>query len=172
MEDCVELVRQSNALIQAVGVFGGSPEDPEPALQRLVDASGDDDEASMQSHGSSLRLYFGQEYWTKFAASQRQRLCQLEQLLEEEKSKALWADHDSSANAGEVISAEIFEMRLIERVMRECYVEEQCCEEELVCAGRVLERTLVDREEVLAAMREQDPQHGPPGHAHEQLGTE
>ncbi|CAK0814172.1 unnamed protein product [Prorocentrum cordatum] len=60
---------------------------------------------------------------------------------------------------GEVIDGKVFQMRLIERVLRECYAEEQRCEEELRCAARLLDRTLVDPQEVRAAMREQ----GQPG---------
>merc|ERR1712039_253624 len=52
-----------------------------------------------------------------------------------------------------VVSPKVFEMRLIERIMWECYIEELRCEEELSCAGKVLERTLVDREDILATMR-------------------
>ena len=36
-------------------------------------------------------------------------------------------EFDDEDDVGEVVSAKVFEMRLIERIMRECYVEEPRC---------------------------------------------
>lgn len=173
LEASIEQARQSELWLQCIGVLGVAPEDPEPALQRLADAFGagnleaggpgavigaeaeDREPLTYGTSRGSLRLFFGQDYWTKFAAAQRRRLEHVEQTRKEELAKKLDSDEDDNAYSGEVISTQVFEMRLIERVMRECYVEEQVCEEELVCAGHVLERTLVDREVLMAAMREQ-----------------
>lgn len=141
-EACVGLARRSNVPLQMVGVFGLAPEDPEPGLQELADAS---------AQGSSLHLFFGPAYWLQFIAVREMQLQVAEASAGESAHHAETAEMLSSGN--EIVSAKAFEMRLIERVMRECYSEEQQCEEELTCATRVLERTLIDREDLLAVLR-------------------
>ena len=39
---------------------------------------------------------------------------------------------------GEVVSGEVLELRVLERLMRECYVDEQRCEEELKIMRQLL----------------------------------
>lgn len=154
LDECVATMRRSDLVLQVVGVFGVSPDDPEPALQKLTDAS---------APNSSLHLFFGREYWTKFATVRRRQLNRLRLQRERHSTVVASADVDVGANEqasldhdsedSDVVSPKVFEMRLIERIMWECYMEEQRCEEELACAGKVLERTLVDREDILATMR-------------------
>eukprot|EP00929_Paragymnodinium_shiwhaense_P065907 TRINITY_DN33014_c0_g1_i1.p1 TRINITY_DN33014_c0_g1~~TRINITY_DN33014_c0_g1_i1.p1 ORF type:complete len:613 (+),score=141.52 TRINITY_DN33014_c0_g1_i1:89-1927(+) len=156
LESCVQLVRKSTAVLQVVGIFGASPVDPEPALQRIVDASAAPDLAR-----SRLRLFFGPVYWRNFAASRKRKLEKAEKAAAASAAAAAKALGDVAQVEGleperdsaEVVSPTVFELRLIERVLRECYVEEQRCEEELLCATKLLERSAVDREEVIAAMR-------------------
>ena len=77
--------------------------------------------------GSSLRLFFGPTYWSNFAAA---RTRQLESLLKRTVAKPSWNEAegaDGLADGGdenEIVSPKVFEMRLIERIMRECYVED------------------------------------------------
>jgi len=141
LEACIGLARRSNVSLQVVGVFGRSPEDPESGLQELVDAA---------APGSSLKLFFGPSYWSKFIAA-RER-----QLRVAEESAGASGTADRLAGDTEIVSAKVFEMRLIERVMRECYSEEQQCEAELTCATRVFERTLIEREDLLGVLRGDD----------------
>lgn len=143
LEESSGLLRRSGAVLQVAGVFGSSPEDPEPALQQLVDNA---------APGSSLRLFFGPWYWSQFISAREKKL----ELLRNEGEGAM-PDKCSDDDDREIVSTKVFEMRLIERVMRECYAEEQQCEEEIACAGRVLERSLVDREDILAVLRQQRP---------------
>lgn len=142
LEVCIGLLRRSEVVLRVGGVFGAAPEDPEPALQRLADAA---------APGSSLQLFFGPAYWTRFVAARSRQLERVEREAQES------ADKSGDGGEGEIVSAKVFEMRLIERIMRECYAEEQQCEEELVCASRVLERTLVDQEDILAVLHEKAP---------------
>jgi len=142
LEACVGLARRSNVSLQMVGVFGLAPEDPEPGLQELADAA---------AQGSSLHLFFGPAYWSQFIGVRERQLQVAEENAGESAQHVETADMLSSDN--EIVSAKVFEMRLIERVMRECYSEEQQCEEELTCATRVFDRTLVDREDLLAVLR-------------------
>ena len=58
---------------------------------------------------------FGESYWDAFAAARRKQL---------EATAAV------SNSDGETVSGEMLEIRLLERIMRECYVDEQRCEEE------------------------------------------
>jgi len=146
LEVSIGIVRRSEVVLQVAGVFGTSPEDPEPSLQRLADAA---------APGSMLHLFFGQTYWTRFIAARSKQLERVERearLLDGESP-----DKSGDDGQGEIVSAKVFEMRLIERIMRECYSEEQQCEEELVCASRVLERTLVDQEDILAVLHQKAP---------------
>lgn len=153
MRDAEDVARDNFGIVQAIGVFGSSPDDPEPALQKLVDVA-------MQ--GSSLHLYFGPTYWSNFIAARNQQLENLEPTVAT-RQKMLEAAgvgvvehacHDQE----EFVSPELFEMRLIERIMRECHTEEQRCEEELVCATRLLERTAVNRDDILTTLRTQAAQ--------------
>jgi len=145
LDACIGLARRSNVPLQMVGVFGLSPEDPEPGLQELSDAA---------SVGSSLRLFFGPAYWSQFITARERQLQVAEESAGESRQDAETTAMLSSDN--EIVSANVFELRLIERVMRECYSEEQQCEEELTCATRVFERKLVDREDLLAVLRGED----------------
>eukprot|EP00933_Yihiella_yeosuensis_P025764 TRINITY_DN1999_c3_g1_i1.p1 TRINITY_DN1999_c3_g1~~TRINITY_DN1999_c3_g1_i1.p1 ORF type:complete len:486 (-),score=109.57 TRINITY_DN1999_c3_g1_i1:176-1633(-) len=148
-EACATLLQRSELVLQIAGVLGVSPEDPEQSLERLVNSA---------APGSKLHLFFGHEYWTKFAAA---RSRQLEFVRAFHPGLNNKGDEDASfdptemaANLpDEVVSADMLEVRLLERIMRECYVEEQRCEEELACSGQVLARTLVDPEDVKAAMK-------------------
>lgn len=142
IDACIGLARRSNALLHIIGVFGLSPDDPEAGLQRLADAA---------IAGSSLRMFFGSTYWNQFVAVRERQLQQAEQ--------SEWGVEAASTFIGnqtdnEIVSGKMLEMRLIERIMRECYSEEQQCEEELTCATRVFERTLVDSEEITAVLRD------------------
>lgn len=142
LDACIGLARRSNAVLQIVGVFGLSQDDPESGLQQLVDAA---------IPNSSLRMFFGSAYWKQFMAVRERQLQQAEQ--------SEWGVEASAAFVGnqgenEIVSGKVFELRLIERIMRECYSEEQQCEEELTCATRVFERTLVDTEEISAVLRD------------------
>eukprot|EP00418_Pyrodinium_bahamense_P054756 CAMPEP_0179186104 /NCGR_PEP_ID=MMETSP0796-20121207/92294_1 /TAXON_ID=73915 /ORGANISM="Pyrodinium bahamense, Strain pbaha01" /LENGTH=432 /DNA_ID=CAMNT_0020890077 /DNA_START=55 /DNA_END=1350 /DNA_ORIENTATION=+ len=132
-------IQDGGLALQAVGVFGLASEDPEPALQAL---------ASRASRESSLYLFFGSEYWTKFAGVRRRQLERLRRRMEAERQAY---GPEREGEDGDVTSPKVFELRLVERAVRECYVQEQSCEQELTCASRVLDRTLVDREDVLAA---------------------
>jgi len=138
LEACKSLVRRSDVPLQMVGVFGSSPEDPEPGLQEL---------AGSAASGSSFRLFFGPVYWSRFVTAREQQLQGLEERVGETLQEC------GAAGDKEVVSAKVFEMRLIERIMRECYAEEQHCEEELTCATRVFERTLIERDDLLAVLR-------------------
>lgn len=126
LEQSLQLLRRSEEPLLAVGVYGEAAEDAEPALQQLVDGA---------APGSALNLWFGSTYWQLFLADRRQRLQTTEQQHDTEEA-------DLDFKGDEVISANILEMRLIERVLRECHDEAQQCEKELLCAGRVLNRTL------------------------------
>lgn len=128
--------------VLVTGVYGEAQEDPEPALQRLVDAA---------APGSTLRLFFGPEYWSCFIAERRQQLAPVEMQAE------CWVEEpDWNFARDEVMSACVLELRLLERVIKECHQEAQLCERELVCAGKVLQRTLVDREDIRSVLREAD----------------
>lgn len=142
LEACIDLARRSSVPLHIVGVFGLSAEDPEPGLQQLTDAA---------AEGSSFRLFFGSVYWSQFISTREQQLRVLHERSEDSLQGVGAADKISGDN--EIVSGKIFEMRLIERVMRECYSEEQQCEEELTCATRVFERTLIEREDLLAVLR-------------------
>lgn len=138
-EAAVELLRRSDMVLQVAGVFGVAPEDAEASLQRLADAA---------APSSGLHLYFGPRYWRRYAACQRKQLEALD--INEDDGPS---DEGAETGVREVVSSGVLEIRLIERIMRECFVEEQRCEEELVCAGRLLDRTLVAPEDVAASMR-------------------
>jgi hypothetical protein len=139
LEDCVGLVKRSAVPINIVGVYGMSPEDPEAALQQLVDAA---------APGSSLRLWFGPDYWRRFAESRKRVLSKAEEREQLHPSPTV-----PDGENDEVVCSSILEMRLMEKVMRECYEEEAQCEEELECASRVLQRSLVDREDIGQVLR-------------------
>lgn len=139
LEDCLKLIKSSSMPINIVGVYGMNPEDPEPALQQLVDAA---------APGSSLRLWFGPDYWRRFAESRKRVLCKAEEREQLHPSPAV-----TDGGNDEVVCSSILEMRLMEKVMRECYDEEAQCEEELECASHVLQRSLVDREDVGQVLR-------------------
>lgn len=141
LDACNGMARRSNVPLQTVGVFGLSPEDPEAGLQELTDAA---------ANGSSFWLFFGPLYWSQFIAVREQQL----QSLDESEIERAQRIETADGSDNEVVSAKVFEMRLIERVMRECYSEEQQCEEELTCATRVFERTLIEREDLLAVLRD------------------
>lgn len=142
LEASIGLARRSNVLLQMVGVFGLSPENPEPGLQELADSA---------APGSSLRLFFGPVYWSQFITARQQQYRALEESGGDSFDDR--AHGELSGGADEKVSSKMFEMRLIERIMRECYSEEQQCEEELTCATRVFERTLFEREDLLAVLR-------------------
>mmetsp|Transcript_53946 Transcript_53946/g.94603 ORF Transcript_53946/g.94603 Transcript_53946/m.94603 type:complete len:516 (+) Transcript_53946:116-1663(+) len=145
LEASIALIRRSSVVLQVIGVFGASPEDPEPALQGLADAA---------EPGSFLQLFFGPAYWREFVAVRERQLQRVEEEIASANSAVGVAGSRCGENAGtEIVSPKVFEMRLIERIMRECYAEEQQCEEELTCASRVLDRTLVDREDILSVLR-------------------
>lgn len=145
LEASIALIRRSSVVLQVIGVFGASPEDPEPALQQLADAA---------ETGSFLRLFFGPAYWREFVAARERQLQRVEQEIASASSAVGVAGSRCGDSGGtEIVSAKVFEMRLIERIMRECYAEEQQCEEELTCATRVLDRTLVDRDDILSVLR-------------------
>eukprot|EP00927_Polykrikos_kofoidii_P061304 TRINITY_DN56159_c0_g1_i1.p1 TRINITY_DN56159_c0_g1~~TRINITY_DN56159_c0_g1_i1.p1 ORF type:complete len:559 (-),score=83.79 TRINITY_DN56159_c0_g1_i1:211-1887(-) len=146
LEACTALMRRSSTILQVVGVFGSSPQDPEPSLKQLSEAG---------APGSSLRLFFGPIYWTNFARSRSLQMERVERELRKQRGDRESTDRPGGDDDNEIVSSKVFEMRLIERVMRECYVEEQRCEEELVCATKLLERKALDREEVVAAFRHQ-----------------
>ncbi|CAE8593297.1 unnamed protein product, partial [Polarella glacialis] len=149
-EVCEALLRRSKMVMQIAGVLGSSPEDPEQSMEKLVNAA---------APGSKLHLWFGKEYWMSFAAAREKQLEFMRAFnprLHDDEGSAYDPDVvHQNRGFGEVISADILEIRLLERIMRECYVEEQRCEQELQCAGRVLARTLVDPEDVKAAMKQQ-----------------
>lgn len=134
---CIGLARRSQVVLQMIGVFGLAPEDPEPALQELMDAA---------IPGSSLWLFFGRRYWAKFIAVREQQLQQAKQSMGEVVDMLNQSEDD-------IVDPKVFEMRLIERIMHECYCEEQQCEQELICATRVLERSLIDNEDITAVLR-------------------
>jgi len=141
----IAVVRRSDMIVQVVGVFGSAPEDPEPAMQALTDAA---------AEGSEFHLFFGAEYWTKFVAARRRQLVRVqEQAKVEERTSGVKQEIEDF----DIVDPKIFEMRLIERVMRECYVQERMCEDELQCASKVLDRTLVDPEDIMAALQVQLP---------------
>jgi len=141
----IAVVRRSDMIVQVVGVFGSAPEDPEPAMQALTDAA---------AEGSEFHQFFGAEYWTKFVAARRRQLVRVqEQAKVEERTSGVKQEIEDF----DIVDPKIFEMRLIERVMRECYVQERMCEDELHCASKVLDRTLVDPEDILAALQVQQP---------------
>ena len=142
LEESVGIARRSELVLQIAGVLGTSREDPELALQQLADAA---------APGSGLHLFFGSDYWERFAGLRRRQLEKLE------RRPASGSARDSAG-----VSTKVFEMRLIERQLRECFVEEQRCEDELTCASRVLSRTLVDREDVLAVLQDQVPASASP----------
>lgn len=139
IDACKGLVRRSHVNLQIIGVFGLCPHDPEPSFQELADHA---------ERGSALQLFFGPTYWTQFIAARQRQLRSAEaSLAESARGKGMLSSD------GEIVSAKVYEMRLIERFMRECYSEEQQCEQELTCATQVLERTLIDREDLLAVLR-------------------
>jgi len=143
VKESVALIRRSDIVLHVVGVLGTCPEDPEPYLQQLVDAA---------APGSQLRLFFGAQYWAEFISN---RKMQLERALDTlDKERESWPEGYTDLDEGQVIDARVLEMRLIERFLRECYAEEQQCEQELKCADRVLGRTAVERKDVVAVMRE------------------
>jgi hypothetical protein len=142
IDACIGLGRRSNALLHIIGVFGLSPDDPEAGLQRLADAA---------IAGSSLRMFFGSTYWNQFVAVRERQLQQAEQSEWGLEAASTFIGNQSD---NEIVSGKVLEMRLIERIMRECYSEEQQCEEELTCATRVFERTLVDSEDITAVLRD------------------
>eukprot|EP00440_Ansanella_granifera_P032745 gb/GFBE01035526.1/.p1 GENE.gb/GFBE01035526.1/~~gb/GFBE01035526.1/.p1 ORF type:complete len:480 (+),score=99.40 gb/GFBE01035526.1/:1-1440(+) len=145
VEACEGQLRRSKLVLQVVGVLGASPVDPEAAFEKLVLES---------SPGSRLHLWFGQPYWESFAHARRRQLDYMRafnpQLIHDEEGSSL---PESAKATGEVVSGEMLEIRLLERIMRECYVDEQRCEEELSCLNRVLDKTLVDPDEVKEAMK-------------------
>lgn len=71
VQESVDVVRRSGMVLQVVGIFGASPEDPEPALHELVSAA---------APTSAFRLFFGPVYWQRFMAA---RQAQLEKLQRE-----------------------------------------------------------------------------------------
>jgi hypothetical protein len=148
LEACLKIAEWAPPLLQIIGTFGASSADPEPALQRLV---------SLGTEGSHLRLFFGPTYWSNFIANREKQLSSLQPAVIEREKQLAAAGLSFLAGAdggdGDVVSPKVLEMRLIERIMRELYVEEQCCEDELVSATRLLERSLVPREHIAEALQ-------------------
>lgn len=144
VEAAAQIVKRRSLALQVVAVLGTCSEDAEPDFQLLVDAA---------ASGSCLHLFFGPAYWQRYAAVQKRRLEVLQERIQAKPTAALNRAFDEEEDVGEIISDKVFEMRLIERLMRECYVEEQRCEEELRCASQVLERTAVPAEEIAAVLQ-------------------
>jgi len=141
-EECEALLRRSRMELIIAGVLGGSPEDPEPTYESFVNAA---------AQGSKLYLWFGPDYWQKFAEARQRQLDFMHAFnpsLKHERPSG-----DTTKLSGEVISSEMLEMRLLERVMRECYVDEQRCEEELTCLNKVLAKSLLDEDEIKEALK-------------------
>eukprot|EP00931_Biecheleriopsis_adriatica_P089901 TRINITY_DN63973_c0_g1_i1.p1 TRINITY_DN63973_c0_g1~~TRINITY_DN63973_c0_g1_i1.p1 ORF type:complete len:484 (+),score=103.63 TRINITY_DN63973_c0_g1_i1:23-1453(+) len=145
LEACESQMARSEMVLQIAGVLGASSEDPELPFENLAIAS---------ARGSRLNLWFGQDYWVSFAEARRRQLEHMRmhnpQLIHDEEGSSV---PESVKATGEVVSGEMLEMRLLERVLRECYVDEQRCQEELTCLNRVLEKTLVDPDSVKEAMK-------------------
>lgn len=145
MEACEAVMRRSKLVLQVQGVLGASPQDPEPPLEHLVEGA---------APGSKLHLWFGQPYWEKFAEARRRQLEYMR--ATNAKFQIETADNsilESMKMTGEVIGSDMLEVRLLERIMRECYVDEQRCEEELRCLNSVVANTLTDPEEIKEAMK-------------------
>lgn len=145
MEACEAVMRRSKLVLQVQGVLGASAQDPEPPLEHLVEGA---------APGSQLHLWFGQAYWDKFAEARRRQLDYMRatnpQFQRESADNSIL---ESMKMTGEVVSSDMLEIRLLERIMRECYVDEQRCEEELTCLNSVLANTLTDPEEIKEAMK-------------------
>ncbi|CAL1171247.1 unnamed protein product [Cladocopium goreaui] len=128
--ECEQLLCRGQFTLQITGVLGASCEDPEICYERLIAAA---------APGSALHLWFGEDYWKAFRAARRQQL------------ESLSGDaQDSLASDGEVVSGEMLELRVLERLMRECYVDEQRCEEELKIMSQVLAKELCEAHDVKA----------------------
>jgi len=140
-EECEVLLRRSEFTLQIAGVLGGCPEDPEVCFERLV---------KVAAAGSELHLWFGETYWTAFAEARHRQLQCLQAIMEEEGGSPTAALLGASR---EVVSGSILDLRLLERIMRECYVDEQRCDEELQLLTRLLARDLYGPEEIKMAMR-------------------
>eukprot|EP00435_Cladocopium_sp_Y103_P072714 s636_g41.t1 len=131
--ECEQLLCRGQFTLQITGVLGGSWEDPEICYERLIAAA---------APGSALHLWFGEDYWNAFRAARRR---QLESLSEGDAQDSL------ACSDGEVVSGEMLELRVLERLMRECYVDEQRCEEELKIMSQVLAKELCEAQDVKAA---------------------
>ncbi|CAJ1373020.1 unnamed protein product [Effrenium voratum] len=68
---------------------------------------------------------------------------------------------DETLSDGEVVSSNVLEIRLLERIMRECYVEEQRCEEELGILGQLLAKELTEPQELKSALKNEAPEEVP-----------
>jgi hypothetical protein len=146
---CETILRRSRLVLQIAGVLGAAPEDPEPYFEKFVAAA---------TPGSKLHLFFGSEYWHKFAVTRQKQLEFVQAFNPALRSgiHKMVEELNIERSNGEVVSPEMLEIRLLERIMRECYVEEQRCEEEIACASKILARTLVDPEDLKAAMKLQN----------------
>jgi len=133
--ECEQLLCRGQFTLQICGVLGASPSDPEICYERLVAAA---------APGSALHLWFGEEYWTAFSEARRSQL----EALSQGNSKETLACSD-----GEVVSGEMLELRVLERLMRECYVDEQRCEEELKIMSQLLAKDLAEVQDVRAVRR-------------------
>ncbi|CAK9054336.1 Dynein axonemal heavy chain 9 (Axonemal beta dynein heavy chain 9) (Ciliary dynein heavy chain 9), partial [Durusdinium trenchii] len=137
LEECEVLLKRSQLILQLCGVLGASPDDPEHSYERLVKAA---------APGSALHLWFGAPYWDAFAAERRQHLEALRPLLQEtQRLGGRLPAQLGVLGDGEVVSGAVLEIRLLERVMRECYVDEQRCEEELKILTQLLSKVSVVR---------------------------
>jgi len=141
-EACEALLRRSKMELFISGVLGASPEDPETAFEGLVNAA---------APGSKLHLWFGPDYWKKFAEARQRQLDFMQAFNPELKEERL--PDEAAKLSGEVIGSEMLEIRLLERIMRECYVDEQRCEEELTCLNRILAKSLFDGDEIKEALK-------------------
>eukprot|EP00913_Durusdinium_trenchii_P027908 g26168.t1 len=153
LEECEVLLKRSQLILQLCGVLGASPDDPEHSYERLVKAA---------APGSALHLWrlgvergrFGAPYWDAFAAERRQHLEALRPLLQEtQRLGGRLPAQLGVLGDGEVVSGAVLEIRLLERVMRECYVDEQRCEEELKILTQLLSKELVEPHEVSVVRR-------------------
>eukprot|EP00439_Symbiodinium_sp_Y106_P045406 s3853_g5.t1 len=170
-EDCEVLLRRSEFTLQIAGVLGGCPEDrlwPDPSASAQsfpafvpkkpakVQMRDQDPEVCFErlvkvaAAGSELHLWFGETYWTAFAEARHRQLQCLQEIMEEEGGSPTAALLGASR---EVVSGSILDLRLLERIMRECYVDEQRCDEELQLLTRLLARDLYGPEEIKMAMR-------------------
>lgn len=132
LETCATVLEKKRFTLHVVGVVGASDQDAEPILQQL---------ASSARGGSSVQLFFGQQYWTSFAAAQHEQLKKLSRL---DTAKVNCVGETSLPLVEEAFAPEMLEIRVLERVLQECFYEEQSCEEEILCAQKLLGQDLLD----------------------------